>query len=124
LLEHLLGNSVDTAATDDIVAQYRAAFLEAQASEQERDSVLNQFDFIDKMATQLEGGPRGRTLSAVRRIREQLAEPPKAAAPAAARGEAGATKKPATRKPAPQKPGRKPAAKGKARVKRKKPGLS
>lgn len=75
LLEHLLGDSLDAAAADDIVAQYRAAFMEAQVSEKERNSVLNQLLFIVKMATPRAKGPRVRSLEGVRRIHGQLADP-------------------------------------------------
>jgi pimeloyl-ACP methyl ester carboxylesterase/tetratricopeptide (TPR) repeat protein len=124
LLERFLDNKLDVTAADDIVAQYRAAFMEAQASEKERNSVLNQLDFIDKMSEQLVGGSRSRSLEGVRHIRDQLAEPG-TAPPTGAGKDAGkettAEKKPARREPAATATAKKSP---KSPTKRRKPSLS
>lgn len=123
LLGHLLDDSLDVSAADGIVAQYRAAFMEAQASEKDRSSVLDQLDFIAKMSEELAGGSRGRSLEPVRRIRKQLSEqgtaPPTEAGQDAGK-ETTVEKKPARRKPAATAAAKKPP---KSQVKRRKPRL-
>jgi tetratricopeptide (TPR) repeat protein len=127
LLERVLGDTLDTVAIDAIVAQYRAAFTESQATAQERDSVLNQLDFMDTLAGQSTDGTRSRTLRLARNIREQLAGPAADSTRAAggpAATQAAAKKEPVKKKHAAPPKAKMPAARRKAPAKRRQPGLS
>jgi tetratricopeptide (TPR) repeat protein len=127
LLEQFLADSFDSAASNELVAQYQAAFQETKATAKERDSVLKQLDFICAMATPPAGGKRRETLDAVRRIRGQLKE---SYGPSEAVSEGGAIQAPtpektrARTKPPGPKSTSTTAAKSKMSSKRKRPGLS
>jgi hypothetical protein len=127
LIEYLLGSTFDASVVDNLFVEYPAAFLAAQASELERESVENQLEFIEAVAVKVAGGARSRALSVVRRLREQLARPQPAAAQTGAAKQATkriAPKRGAPKKPAAKKPARKPARKPKAPARRRRPGIS